>query len=276
MPRGWARCGTTCATATWSTSRSRRATSSICKPQLTQFDGLVGLNTFRPTIGGDGQGDSEQVVGAGATTNIFTILGHRIHIGRNFVAEDGTPQEAPPQGDAVPAPGAPPPPLPNIAILSYEFWQRRYGGDESIVGKSIEFGNGRADIVGVLAPRFELLFPPGTNVDPRPDIVVANRVNYETGSRNNVFLRVVAKLKPGVTFEQAQSELDRLSADLRARFPIKQTANSNLRIEPMHDGPGGRRAAAAGGADGRGGVRAADRLRECREPAAGARVGARA
>ena len=202
--------------------------------QLTQFDGLVGLNTFRPTIGGDGQGDSEQVVGAGATTNIFTILGHRIHIGRNFVPEDGTPQQAPPQGDAVPAPGAPPPPLPNIAILSYEFWQRRYGGDESIVGKSIEFGNGRADIVGVLAPQFELLFPPGTSVDPRPDIVVANRVNYETGSRNNVFLRVVARLKPGVSFEQAQSELDRLSADLRARFPIKQTANSNLRIEPMH------------------------------------------
>ena len=103
-------------------------------------------------------------------------------------------------GDARAAAGrAPPPPLPNIAILSYEFWQRRYGGDESIVGKSIEFGNGRADIVGVLAPGFELLFPPGTNVDPRPDILVANRVNYETGSRNNVSLRVVAKLKPGVT-----------------------------------------------------------------------------
>ena len=119
----------------------------------------------------------------------------------------------------MPAPGAPPPPLPNIAILSYEFWQRRYGGDESIVGKSIEFGNGRADIVGVLAPGFELLFPPGTNVDPRPDIIVANRVNYETGSRNNVFLRVIARLKPGVSFEQAQSELDRLSADLRSRFP---------------------------------------------------------
>ncbi len=71
----------------------------------------------------------------------------------------------------------------------------------------------------MLAPGFELLFPPGTNVDPRPDILVANRVNYETGSRNNVFLRVIAKLKPGVSFEQAQSELDRLSADLRARFP---------------------------------------------------------
>ncbi|HWI18475.1 MAG TPA: ABC transporter permease, partial [Vicinamibacterales bacterium] len=202
--------------------------------ELTQLDGVAGLNTFRPTIGGDGKGDPEQVVGAGATTNLFTMLGHRIHLGRNFVPEDGTPQPAQPQGDALPNLDAPPPPLPNIAIISYELWQRRYGGDESIVGKSIEFGNGRADIVGVLAPGFELLFPPGTNVDPRPDIIVANRVNYETGSRNNVFLRVVAKLKPGVSFEQAQSELDRLSADLRSRFPIKQTANSNFRIEPMH------------------------------------------
>ena len=46
---------------------------------------------------------------------------------------------------------------------------------------------------------------------------------------------MVAKLKPGVSFDQAQSELDRLSADLRSRFPIKQTSNMNLRIEPMHD-----------------------------------------
>ena len=227
----------------WNDMRNRNVVDFPISPgdffdlrtMLTQFDGIAGLNTFRPTIGGDGQGDAEQVVGAGATTNLFTLLGHRIHLGRNFVEEDGTPNAAPPQGDAVPAPGAqPPPPLPNIAIISYEFWQRRYGGDESIVGKSIEFGNGRADIVGVLAPRFELLFPPGTNVDPHPDIVVANRVDYETGSRNNVFLRVIAKVKPGVSFEQAQSELDRLSADLRSRFPIKQTANSNLRIEPMH------------------------------------------
>src|ERR687897_134972 len=227
----------------WSDLRNRNVKDFPLPPgdffdlrkDTTQFDGFAAIVSFRPTIGGDGQGEAEQVSGGAVTTNFFTMLGHRIHVGRNFVEEDGTPQPAQPVGDALPAPGAqPPPPLPNIAIISYELWQRRYGGDESIVGKSIEFGNGRADIVGVLAPGFELLFPPGTNVDPRPDIIVANRVNYETGSRNNVFLRVIARVKPGVSFEQAQSELDRLSADLRARFPIKQTANSNLRIEPMH------------------------------------------
>ena len=228
----------------WSDLRARNVKDFPLPPgdyfdlrnDTTMFDGFAAITSFRPTIGGDGQGDAEQVNGGAVTTNFFTLLGHRIHAGRNFVDEDGAPNAGQPQGEALPAPGVqPPPPLPNIAIISYEFWQRRYGGSESIVGKSIEFGNGRADIVGVLAPNFEILFPPGTQVDPRPDILVASRANYETGSRNNVSLRVIGKLKPGVSFEQAQAELDRLSADLRSRFPIKQTSNMNLRIEPMHD-----------------------------------------
>jgi putative ABC transport system permease protein len=212
------------------------------KTTTTLFDGLVAVNSFRPTIGGDGRGDSEQVRGAGVTTNVFDLLGHRIALGRGFVEEDGRPQPPPPPtpaGQRPPPPGAAappqPPPLPTIAVLSHELWQRRYGGDPSIVGKTIEFGNGRADVVGVLAPGFELLFPPGTNVDPHPDILVANRVNFETGSRNNVFIRGIAKLKTGVSLDQAQAELDRLSADLRKRFPIKQTSNLNLRLEPMHE-----------------------------------------
>ncbi len=237
----------------WSDLRNRNVVDFPLPPgdffdlrkDTTLFEGFAAITSFRPTVGGDGQGEAEQVSGGAVTTNFFSLLGHRIQIGRDFVEEDGTPQPPAPQATpptgatgapAAAAPAAPPPPpLPNVAIISYEFWQRRFGGNESIVGQSIPFGNGRADIVGVLAPRFEILFPPGTNVDPRPDILVASRVNYESGSRNNVSLRVVARLKPGVSFDQAQSELDRLSADLRSRFPIKQTSNMNLRIEQMHD-----------------------------------------
>lgn len=189
--------------------------------------------TFRQTIGGDGQGEPEQVSAAAVTTNFLRLLGHRVHVGRDFVEEDATPQPDPPAAGAEAPPDAPP--LPTMVIVSYEMWQRRYGGDEAIVGRSIELGNGRADVVGVLAPGFEVLFPPGTNVDARPDILFANRVNFETSSRNNVSMRVVARLKPGVSFAQAQAELDRLSADLRARFPIKETSNMNLRVEPMHE-----------------------------------------
>jgi putative ABC transport system permease protein len=226
----------------WSDLRARNVVDFPLPPgdyfdlrkDTTLFDGFAAITSFRPTIGGDQRGDAEQVNGGAVTTNFFQLLGQRIQLGRDFIDDDGTPPPQPPgPADAVQI-APPPPPLPLMAIISHELWQRRYGGDPSIVGKTIEFGNGRAQIVGVLTPGFEILFPPGTNVDPRPQILIANRINFETGSRNNVSLRVVAKLKPGVSFDQAQAELDRLSADLRQRFPIKQTSNMNLRIEPMH------------------------------------------
>jgi putative ABC transport system permease protein len=226
----------------WSDLRARNVVDFPLPPgdyfdlrkDTTLFDGFAAITSFRPTIGGDQRGDAEQVNGGAVTTNFFQLLGQRIQLGRDFIDDDGTPPPPPPgPADAVQI-APPPPPLPLMAIISHELWQRRYGGDPSIVGKTIEFGNGRAQIVGVLTPGFEILFPPGTNVDPRPQILIANRINFETGSRNNVSLRVVAKLKPGVSFDQAQAELDRLSADLRQRFPIKQTSNMNLRIEPMH------------------------------------------
>ena len=171
----------------WSDLRARNVKDFPLPPgdfldlrkDTTLFDAFTSIVSFRPTIGGDGQGDTEQVSGGAVNTNFFTLLGHRIHTGRNFVEEDGPANWRRRKARTLPQPGAqPPPPLPNIAIISYEFWQRRYGGNDTIIGKSIEFGNGRADIVGVLAPNFEILFLPGTSVDPRPDILIATRANF--------------------------------------------------------------------------------------------------
>ena len=60
------------------------------------------------------------------------------------------------------------------------------------------------------------------------------RLDLENGSRINVFLRVVGRLKPGVSREQAQSQVNTLVADLRQRFPIKETAGLRWRVESMH------------------------------------------
>ena len=99
----------------------------------------------------------------------------------------------------------------------------------------VDVPNGRAEIVGVLAPEFELLFPPSTDVERNPDIYAALRINYATASRTNVFLRMIGRLKPGVTLPQAQQQLDNIAADLRRRFPIKETAGLHLRAEWMRD-----------------------------------------
>ena len=106
-------------------------------------------------------------------------------------------------------------------ILSHGFWQRRYGGDRGVIGRTFDLGDGCAEIVGVLAPGFELLFPPGTSIERAPDMWTAMRVNFATASRINVFLRVIGRLKPGVSVEHAQAQLDAFAADLRQRFPIK-------------------------------------------------------
>ena len=208
------------------------------KQQATLFQEIAGVSTFRQPLVGDG-GDPEQVNVAAATENLFTVLRARIILGRNFNATDATPLPPPPQA----APGAPgpaaapnaPPPLVASWILSYGFWQRRYGGDRKVVGKMVDVGNGRAEIVGVLAPEVELLFPPTTSIERNPDIYSALRIDYATASRTNVFLRMIGRLKPGVTLPQAQQQLDGLAADLRRRFPIKEAAGLRIRVEWMRD-----------------------------------------
>jgi putative ABC transport system permease protein len=182
----------------------------------------------------EGAGEPEQIRAAAATPNVFRLLGARILVGRDFVDDDATPQPPPPAASASQAQG-PPPRLPAIAILSHGLWMRRFGGDPSIVGRDIDFGGGRAHIVGVLAPGFELLFPPRANMERVPDLWTAARINYETANRNNVAFRVIGRLKPGVTIDQAQAQADRVAADLRKQFPIKTTAGLYFHVVLMYE-----------------------------------------
>jgi len=94
----------------------------------------------------------------------------------------------------------PPQRLPTIAILSYEFWQRRYGGNAAILGQTM----GNAQIAGVLAPRFEMLLPPDLGVDRAPDVYTAARLDFT--QRRFAILRAIGRLKDGVTLERAQSK----------------------------------------------------------------------
>jgi putative ABC transport system permease protein len=125
--------------------------------------------------------------------------------------------------------------LPAIAIISHSLWMRRYGGDPNVIDKDVDLGGGRAHIVGVLAPDFEVLFPPRANVERLTDMWTAARFNFETANRNNVAFRVVGRLKPGVSVQQAQTLVDRVAADLRTQFPIKQTSGLYFHAVPMFE-----------------------------------------
>ncbi|MBA3639582.1 MAG: ABC transporter permease, partial [Acidobacteria bacterium] len=199
----------------------------------TQFSGLAGLVTGRQVFVTPGQSDAESVTTGAATPNLFRVLGARMAMGSDFVDADGTPP--PPQPDGAQADGPPPNQNPPRTVLSYQFWQRRFGADASVVGKVVRLGEQPFEVIGVLEPRFELLYPPGINVQRAPDVWTPLAIHFSTGSRNDVFLRIVGRLKDGATIASAQREVDTLAADLRSRFTIKQTSGLHFRIEPMHE-----------------------------------------
>src|SRR5215468_3067134 len=196
------------------------------------FEDFAAVRTFRFTLPG-ADGTPEQVSAAAVSINFFRMMGGSIIAGRDFQESDGTPQPPPPAapaanpqpsppagnrpaanapaGPAPPAGNAPaanaPPRLPNMVILSNQYFQQRFGGDRSIIGKPLPVAaaNGPAPIVvGVLAPDFELLFPPKANVEQFPSVWIAARINYDVANRNNVQWRVIGRLKPGAPILQAQ------------------------------------------------------------------------
>ena len=209
------------------------------RDQSTSFEGLAAIVTGRNAIAGP-NGEAEVIRNANATTNIFSVMGLRLERGRSFTDEEGLPPAPPPgQGGApalpgkVPAPPAAAPQPPRKAILSHEFWQRHFGGEEKTLGSVVQVGNQSLEVIGILAPGAELLFSPGSGVEQRPDLWLPLRVDFTQGNRNNVGIRVVGRLKSGVSLTQAQADVDRIATDLRKRFAIKETAGLYFRVEPI-------------------------------------------
>jgi putative ABC transport system permease protein len=199
----------------------------------TAFEHIAAVNSGPAPFMGD-EGKPEQIIAAGVTPNFFTMLGTRIGFGRNFVASDATPPP-PPQvvnGQRVPPNPADQPPA--MTILSHAFWQRRFGGDSSVIGKTVQLFGGPATIVGVAPADLRLEFPSGIgNNIQQPDAYSVFRIDWSTASRINVFLRVIGRLKTGASLGAARAQLTRLTADLQAKLPILKGANAVWRAEPM-------------------------------------------
>ncbi len=185
---------------------------------------LGGVFTFPVSLTGDGE--PEQVTAGLVTPNFFAVLGVQPGLGRDFREEDGA---APDPGVQGGGPGQ----LPNMVILGHALWRQRYGGDAGVVGRTIQIGGVASEIVGVAPEGFELLMPPGAALASPVDLWVAARLDYANSPRNNVFLRVVGRLKEGVSLPQAQAQVDRIAATLAADDQVKTTAGYAVRLEPL-------------------------------------------
>jgi putative ABC transport system permease protein len=164
------------------------------------FDGLAGENFFAFTL--TGLGDPVQVFGGRLTSNYFDVLGVRPILGRNFRPEEEE--------------GA------DIALVTRNFWQKRLGGDPKVIGRSITLDGTSHTIVGVL-PNMPVTW---FGVNPIAEVWTTKPLqlpgfSYERLMRGTSFLRVIGRMKTGMTLKQVNAALPSLDQGYRTQYPNK-------------------------------------------------------
>jgi len=156
---------------------------------------------FDQNVNLTGDGEPEEVPGQIATTNLFSLLQVNPIKGRTFAPDDGKPGQD------------------RVIVISYDLWQRRLGGDPNVIGRKITLNNQPNEIIGVLPPEVGWFVQKGSMTNKAAEIWSPWQVSEETRRRRGRFARAVARLKPGVTFAQAQNEMDLIGARLEQQYP---------------------------------------------------------
>ena len=161
-----------------------------------QSDVLEDVAAFSATSLNHTDGDTPERVEAGRVSEAyFRTFGAPIVRGRSFTAEEDLPGG------------------PKVTVISYDFWMRRLGGDPDIVGRAISLGGDAYTVVGVVGQEFDI------RELADPALWVPFQFDPNTTDQGHYF-QVAARLKPGVTLEQAQARLEASAAQYRERFPI--------------------------------------------------------
>jgi putative ABC transport system permease protein len=155
-------------------------------------------------------GEPERLQGRLVSAEFFSTLGISPLVGRDFLPEEDRP-------------GAPP-----AVILSYEFWRRRFGEDPSVIGKQITLNNQGFTVVGVTPPNFKF----GMEADVTAPIGLQAERFTARGADPGV--SPVARLKPGVSVKQAETELNMIAARLEQQYPESNKGRRAL-VTPLHE-----------------------------------------
>jgi predicted permease len=194
------------------------------------FTDMAGVFTGRMVQPSE-DGSPEQIKWAIVTTNFFQLTGGKILYGRDFTPLDGLPQPPPPPAAEQ---NAAAPQLPRFAILSYEYFRRRYGANQAVIGHTMTFtGRPGPVIAGVLAPGFRLFFPPSADQEAAPDIWIANRLDYDAPNRKSFSIWPIGRLKDGASLANAQSAADAVADQARRDFIASGSAGYAIALEPI-------------------------------------------
>jgi predicted permease len=157
-----------------------------------------------------GAGEAERLQGRLVSAEFLSTLGIKPLLGRDFLAEEDRPGSTP------------------TVILSYGFWQRRFGADPSIIGKQLTLNNQSFTVVGVTPPNFQF--------QEEADVTVPIGLQAERFRLRGIDpgTDVVARLKPGVSEQQAETELNLIAARLEQQYP-ESNKGRRVVLTPLHE-----------------------------------------
>jgi putative ABC transport system permease protein len=178
------------------------------RDQNQVFEGMAAMadQSFNLT----GAGEPERIDGKRVNANLFELLGVAPQHGRAFAAEEDRP-------------GAN-----KVVLLSHALWQRRFGSDAGVVGQTLTLNGEAHTVVGVMPADFQ--FP-----DRQAELWVPIAfTQQEAANRGRHYLEVVARLKQGVTLEQARAEMSTIAARLQQQYP-EQNTDLGASVVPLHE-----------------------------------------
>jgi putative ABC transport system permease protein len=173
------------------------------RDQNQVFDSVAVYTNYGVTTLTDGN-EAIHVQGESVSANLFALLGVQPILGRSFLPNEDQPGN-------------------HVVILSNELWQRRFGGDRSIIGKTVTLDGQPFQVVGVMPPRFT--YPLRFTMPPELWTSMSTLRESRDGSqpmteaRDNDFMFCIARLKSGVSIQQAQANLDTIAARWRQQYP---------------------------------------------------------
>jgi putative ABC transport system permease protein len=161
------------------------------------------------------------------TNNLFSVLGFEPALGRGFLSEDATIPGAESENDSVP-------PTPPGLMLSHGLWLRASGGDPDIIGRNIEINGMSGRVIGVM-PRDFAILPYSERAGEAPaDLWLPFFIDFRDMERRGRSLVVYGRLKPGVTVEQAQAQMDAISVRLQEEEVTYRNENIQVQVLPVH------------------------------------------
>lgn len=165
------------------------------RAQSRSFEHLVAMQRRRLNLTGGEQ--PEVLLGSAVSPAFFRMLDVKPMLGRGFEDDEGIPGKG------------------KVAVLSYGLWQRRFGGDRGIVGRSLNLNGESFQVIGVA--------PQGFEMPNKAEIWVPLDMDFAGGPRGAHFLGTVGRLKDGVSLEKAEAEMIGIAAQLARQYPESNT-----------------------------------------------------